>query len=44
MNNSRRKKKKRNTSVFEKILQDMINASVKVAVDSALKDIFKDFK
>lgn len=44
MNDNIRKKKKKKNSVLEKILQDMVNASLKSAVDSALKEIFKDFK
>ena len=44
MNDNMRKKKKKKNSVLEKMLFDMVNASLKSAVDSALKEIFKNFK
>ena len=40
----KRKKKKKQQGVIEKMLDDIIRKSLKATINQALDDIFKDFK
>lgn len=40
----KRKKKKKQQNILEQMAYDIIRKSLKVTIDQALDDIFKDFK